>query len=103
MHHTIINNNHNYKIQYITVKLNVQFKMKKMFNLNILSGKFIIDPPKCESSQNTNDFLPSLQNWYLIPKVDKPTCVYRTPAIVINIGIYAHDINMKPVSIVSIP
>ena len=47
-------------------------------------GDFNIDLLKCETSQISQHFLLSLQSCYLIPKVDKPTHVYRASATLID-------------------
>ena len=45
------------------------------FNINLLI---------CETSQLSQDFFLSLQSCYLIPTVDKPTCVYRASSSLID-------------------
>ena len=47
-------------------------------------GDFNIDLLKCETSQVSQDFLLSLRSCYLIPTVDKPTRLHRTPATLID-------------------
>ena len=49
-----------------------------------IMGDFNIDLHKCETSQVSQDFSLSLRSCYLIPTVDKPTRLHRTPATLID-------------------
>ena len=47
-------------------------------------GDFNIDLLKCETSKFSREFLLTLQSFYLIPAVDKPTRVHRNSATLID-------------------
>ena len=59
-------------------------KWYQMIKLFIIIGDFNIDLLKCKTSKISQDFLLSLQSYYLIPTVDKPTRVYRASATLID-------------------
>ena len=50
----------------------------------VIMGDFNIDLVKCESSNYSHNFLSPLQNCYLTPATDKPTCVRCTSATLID-------------------
>ena len=55
-------------------------------------GDFNIDLLKCETSHFGQNFLLHLQNYYLIPKVDKPALVHRASAtLIVNIFVKNPD------------
>ena len=49
-----------------------------------IMGDFNMDLLNCESSQISQDYLLSLRSCYLIPTEDKPSCVHRTSATLID-------------------
>ena len=49
-----------------------------------IMGVFNIDLLKYESSQISQDYLLSLRSCYLIPTGDKPSCIHRTSATLID-------------------
>lgn len=47
-------------------------------------GDFNLDLLKIENSRFSRDFFLSLQSWYLVPFIDKPTRVYNNSATLID-------------------